>query len=221
LEALGEVMRSTNWIILGILLVVIIVVSSMYSGMGTNKINIIINTNGTDTDINYQTQVYGSLVPEMTKNIKEKVTKDVESSNSTVESIKSDVKTIASKYNYNADVTIVSQFGTDQLPMPATVNGTSMNPTLQDGQEIIVLKTNNLNVGDIVVAVHPTYGLIVKRLSVNDVDQVYLTSDNKNIEISNSETTLPNGTVETVTVKKTPLNTWLPKSNVIGVVKVY
>jgi phage repressor protein C with HTH and peptisase S24 domain len=214
-------MRSTNWIILGILLVVIVVVSSMYSGMGTNKINIIINTNGTDTDINYQTLVYGSLVPEMTKNIKEKVTKDVESSNSTVESIKSDVKTIASKYNYNADVTIVSQFGTDQLPMPATVNGTSMNPTLQDGQEIIVLKTNNLNVGDIVVAVHPTYGLIVKRLSVIDVDQVYLTSDNKNVEISNSETTLPNGTVETVTVKKTPLNTWLPKSNVIGVVKVY
>ncbi len=214
-------MRSANWIIIGLLLVIIVVVSSMYSGMGTNKINIIINTNGTNTDVNYQTLVYGSLVPEMTKNIKEKVSKDVESSNSTVDSIKSDVKTIASKYNYNADVTIVSQFGTDQLPMPATVNGTSMNPTLQDGQEIIVLKTNNLNVGDIVVAAHPTYGLIVKRLSVIDVDQVYLTSDNKNIEISNSETTLPNGTVGTVTVKKTPLNTWIPKSNVIGVVKVY
>ena len=214
-------MRSANWIIIGLLLVIIVVVSSMYSGMGTNKINIIINTNGTNTDVNYQTLVYGSLVPEMTKKIKDKVSKDVESSNSTVDSIKSDVKTIASKYNYNADVKIVSQFGTDQLPMPATVNGTSMNPTLQDGQEIIVLKTNKLNVGDIVVAAHPTYGLIVKRLSVIDVDQVYLTSDNKNIEISNSETTLPNGTVKTVTVKKTPLNTWIPKYNVIGVVKVY
>ena len=51
----------------------------------------------------------------MKKEIKNKVSTDVESSNSTVESIKSDVKTIASKYNYNANVKIVSQFGTDQV----------------------------------------------------------------------------------------------------------
>ena len=157
----------------------------------------------------------------MMQEIKDKATTDVESSNSTVDSIKSDVKNIASKFNYNANVRISSQFGTDELPMPATVNGTSMVPTLQDGQEIIVLKTNNLKVGDIVVAEHPTYGLIVKRLSIIDVNQVYLTSDNKNVEIYNNTTTLPNGTVETVTVKKTPLNTWIPTNNVIGVVKVY
>ena len=116
---------------------------------------------------------------------------------------------------------IVSQFGTDQLPMPATVKGTSMVPTLQDGQEITILKTNNLNVGDIVVAVHPTYGLIVKRLSIIEGNQVYLTSDNKNVEIVKTKTTLPNGAVETVTVQKTPLNTWISTENVIGVVKVY
>ncbi len=135
--------------------------------------------------------------------------------------VKADIKSIASNYNYNANVKIVSQFGTDQLPMPATVRGTSMIPTLQDGQEIIIVKTNNLKVGDIVVAVHPTYGLIVKRLSIINSTQVYLTSDNKNVEVVNTETTLPNGTIETVTVQKTPLNTWLPTANVIGVVKVY
>ena len=96
-----------------------------------------------------------------------------------------------------------------------------MVPTLQDGQEITVVKTNNLNVGDIVVAVHPTYGLIVKRLSIIDGTQVYLTSDNKNVEVVNTEKNLPNGTVETITVQKTPLNTWIPTENVIGVVKVY
>ena len=215
-------MRSTNWLILGLLSIIVIAVaaSAIYNGLDTNNINIVINTNGKNTDINYQTMLYGSIPQEMIQKIKDKSTSDVESSNSTVNSIKSDVKNIASKYNYNANVKISSQFGTDQLPMPATVNGTSMVPTLQDGQEIIVLKTNNLKVGDIVVAVHPTYGLIVKRLSIIDANQVYLTSDNKNVEIFNNETTLPNGTVETVTVKKTPLNTWLPTNNVIGVVKV-
>ncbi len=216
-------MRSSNRLILGLLFLIIIVVASsaVYTGLGTNNINIVINTNGTNTDIDYQTILYGSIPQEMIQEIKDKATTDVESSNSTVDSIKSDVKNIASKFNYNANVRISSQFGTDQLPMPATVNGTSMLPTLQDGQEIIVLKTNNLKVGDIVVAEHPTYGLIVKRLSIININQVYLTSDNKNVEIYNSSTTLPNGTVETVTVKKTPLNTWIPTNNVIGVVKVY
>lgn len=195
--------------------------SAIYTGLGTNSINIVINTNGTNTDIDYQTILYGSIPQEMIREIKDKATADVESSNSTVDSIKSDVKNIASKFNYNANVRISSQFGTDQLPMPATVNGTSMLPTLQDGQEIIVLKTNDIKVGDIVVAEHPTYGLIVKRLSIIDANQVYLTSDNKNVEIYNNTTTLPNGTVEMVTVKKTPLNTWIPTNNVIGVVKVY
>jgi signal peptidase I len=216
-------MRSSNRLILGLLFLIIIVVASsaVYTGLGTNNINIVINTNGTNTDIDYQTILYGSIPQEMIQEIKDKATTDVESSNSTVDSIKSDVKNIASKFNYNANVRISSQFGTDQLPMPATVNGTSMVPTLQDGQEIIVLKTNDIKVGDIVVAEHPTYGLIVKRLSIIDVNQVYLTSDNKNVEIYNNTTTLPNGTVEMVTVKKTPLNTWIPTNNVIGVVKVY
>jgi signal peptidase I len=216
-------MRSSNWLILGLLSLILIAVASsaVYMGFGTNTINIVINTNGTDTDINYQTMLYGSIPQEMIQEIKDKATIDVESSNSTVDSIKSDVKDIASKFNFNANVRISSQFGTDQLPMPATVNGTSMVPTLQDGQEIIVLKTNNLKVGDIVVAEHPTYGLIVKRLSIIDANQVYLTSDNKNVETYNNSTTLPNGTVEMVTVKKTPLNTWIPTNNVIGVVKVY
>ena len=95
-----------------------------------------------------------------------------------------------------------------------------MVPTLKNGQDIIVLKTNNLNVGDIVVAVHPTYGLIVKRLSRIEVNQVYLTSDNKKVETINQKTTLSNGTVKTIKEQKSSLNTWLPRSNVIGVAMI-
>ncbi len=214
-------MRSINWLILGLLVLGITAATVVYSGLDSNNINIVVNTNGTTTTVGYQTALWGSVSPNMQKEIKNKASEDIQSDTSTVDSIKTDLKTIASKYNYNADVKIVSQFGNDQLPMRATVRGTSMVPTLQDGQDIVILKTRNLNVGDIVVAVHPTYGLIVKRLTIIEGNQVYLTSDNKNVEITNTQTKLPNGSVETVTVQKTPLNTWLPTNNVIGVVKVY
>jgi signal peptidase I len=214
-------MRSINWLILGLLVLGITAATVVYSGLDSNNINIVVNTNGTTTTVGYQTALWGSVSPNMQKEIKNKASEDIQSDTSTVDSIKADLKTIASKYNYNADVKVVSQFGNDQLPMRATVRGTSMVPTLQDGQDIVILKTRNLNVGDIVVAVHPTYGLIVKRLTIIEGNQVYLTSDNKNVEIINTQTRLPNGSVETVTVQKTPLNTWLPTNNVIGVVKVY
>jgi signal peptidase I len=215
-------MRLSNWIIFGLLLVLIIAVTSaMYTGFGTNKINLIINTNGTNTYVTNETKLYNPKSQEMMQQIKKNTIMDVASPNSTDESIKSDVRNIASKYNYNANVKIVSQYGTDEVPLLATVNGTSMVPTLKNGQQIIVLKTDNLKVGDIVVAIHPTYGLIVKRLSKIEVNQVYLTSDNKNVEIINHKTTLPNGTVKTIKERKSSLNTWLPRNNVIGVVMVY
>jgi len=218
---IGEVlMRSVNWLIIGFV-VIILASSIIYSSLSYNNLSVIVETNGSNTDVNYNSILSSSLPPVMVNEIKNKALEDVDSANSTVYTVKVDINSIASKYNYHANVKIVSQFGTDQMPMEATVHGTSMVPTLQDGQEIIVLKTNNLKAGDIVVAEHPTYGLIVKRLSIIDGTQVYLTSDNKNIDIINNETTLPNGTVKTVTVQKTPLNTWLPTANVIGVVKVY
>ena len=213
-------MKSNNWLIFGVIILVILAVS-IYSILESNNLEITINTDGTNTNVNYQTFLIWSMPSVMEKEIKNKAFADVQSPSSTVDNIKSDIKSIASKYGYNANVKIVSQYGTNQLPMAAKVKGTSMVPTLKDGQSILVLKTNNLKVGDIVVAIHPTYGLIVKRLSIIEGNQVYLTSDNKNIEITNTQTTLPNGSVETVTVEKTPLNTWIQKTNVIGVVKVY
>lgn len=214
-------MKTTIWLILGLLIVAVAGMAAFFPDFNSNTINILIYTNGSSTDVNTQGIVYGTLPAGMMNEIKNKASIDVLSENSTDSSIKSDVKTILSKYNYNANIKIVSQFGTDQLPMLATVKGTSMVPTLIDGQNIVVLKTKDFKVGDIVVAIHPTYGLIVKRLSIIQGNQVYLTSDNKNVEVVNTKTKLLNGSVEKVTVQKTPLNTWLPIDNVIGVVKDY
>ena len=214
-------MRLSYWIIFGLLLLSIIAAASViYTGYGTDKISLVIKTNGTDTYVTNESKLYGPHSQVMMQDIKKNVITDIASPNSTDESIKSDVRNIASRYDYNANVKIVSQYGTDNLPLFVTVNGTSMVPTLKNGQNIIVLKTNNLNVGDIVVAVHPTYGLIVKRLSMIEVNQVYLTSDNKKVETINQKTTLPNGTVKTIKEQKSSLNTWLPRSSVIGVVMI-
>lgn len=185
-----------------------------------NVVNITVKTDGKSTGINV-THVSGSkIIPDaMIKEMKHKAGADVLSDKSTVTSLKANINAIAQKYNYTAQVTLTSQFGTDKLPFPATVSGTSMLPTLKDGQNVIGLKTTSFKVGDIVIARHPSYGLIIKRVASISDGKVLLKSDNRDVEIINREKTLPDGTVEIETVEKTPLDTWQPKKNVIAVVK--
>jgi signal peptidase I len=206
--------------ILGVIILAVIAASGFFITQGINHVGITLDTNGTDVTVRTFSLI--SFPPsDMETEIKDKVLYDIKDPNSNVNSIKNDVKAVAKKYNYNVDVTVISQFGTDQLPMPATVRGDSMYPTLKDGQGIVLLKTNNLKEGDIVVAFHPDYGMIVKRLAKIQGYQVYLKSDNRNVEVISTQTHLYGNVYQVETIKKTPLDTWLPKSNVIGVVKIY
>ncbi len=175
-------------------------------------LNIIIETNGTTVTVKTSTlSLFNSPPPDMEEEIANYVQTVIDDPESTTDSIKADVKNIASKYGYNkVNVQLRSQFGVDQLPMPAKVKGNSMYPTLKDGQELIVLKTKDFKVGDIVVAKHPEYGLIVKRVGKIKGDMVYLISDNKNVEKVYTGTSI---------VIMVPLNTWVHKSDIIGVVK--
>lgn len=202
-----------------VLLVLIALIGSAgYLLANQNSTGITVETNGTAVTI--QSSSWWEVPSAMLDEMKVKALEDVEDPDSNVESIKTDMQNIASKYNYTVQVKIVSQFGEDQLPMPATVKGTSMVPTLADGQSIVVLKTSDFKVGDIVVAHHPEYNLIVKRVGQINGSEVYLESDNKNIEVE-SQTRYVNGVKQVVTITKTPLNTWVPKSYVIGVVEEY
>ncbi|MDI6724245.1 MAG: S24/S26 family peptidase [Methanobacterium sp.] len=212
-------MKTRSWLIIGIIIIGIIASSAFYITQGMSNVDITLKTDGTSVDV--QASSLFETPPQMTAEMERKAMEDIQDPHSSVESIKKDLSAIAKKYNYTADVTIKSQFGTDQLPMPATVSGTSMVPTLQDGQDIIVLKTKNIKVEDIVVAFHPDYGMIVKRLKKIEGNRVYLMSDNRQVEVYTTETPLPDGAVEIQTIKKTPLDTWLSKDKVIGVVKEY
>jgi len=212
-------LRLRTGLIIGLLVLVALVGTTGYLIANQHNVGITIETNGTEVSI-YPSSLF-NLPETMIEEMKIKALADVEDPNSSVGSIKTDMQNIAKKYNYTVEVKISSQFGEDQLPMPATVKGTSMIPTLKDGQSIVVLKTADFKVGDIVVAHHPDYKLIVKRVGKINGNQVYLESDNKKVEIVQSQVRYVNGMKQIITTKKTPLNTWLPKSNVIGVVKEY
>ncbi|MBI5681116.1 MAG: S24/S26 family peptidase [Methanobacterium sp.] len=216
-------MKSKSGLIIGILIIGVIAASVFYSTYEANSLGVNIKTNGTidTTTVSFTSSPFNSPSAQMEGEVKNKILEDIDNYNSTVDSIKSDINTIARKYNYTTKVTLESQFGADQLSMPASVSGTSMVPTLQDGQNIMVLKTKDFKVDDIVVAYHPQYNLIVKRLKKIEGDRVYLMSDNRKVETYTTQKNLGNGVVEIDTIKKTPLDTWLPKQNVIGVVKVY
>jgi len=236
-------LRSRIWLLIGVILVLLAAASTAIylseqssnvpkvpitssnntqtqSSEQIHLVSIIIKTTGTGVSIQANSTPTNAIPKKMLAEMKNRAFSDVQRPSSTVNSLKADIKSIAIKYNYTAIVTINSQFGIDQLPFPATVSGTSMVPTLKDGQNIIVLKTNNFKVGDIVVARHPTYGLIVKRVAAIKGSLVYLKSDNRKTETQNTQQDLGNGTYEIITVEKKPLDTWLSKNNIIGVAKI-
>ena len=183
-------MKSRTWIIIGIIIIGIIAASAFVM-QNTNSVGVTIDTNGSDTTVKISSLF--TTPAGMKDEMQQKASEQIIEANSTVESIGNDMNAIAKKYNYTATVTINSQFGTNQLPMPATVSGTSMVPTLKDGQSIIVLKTKDYKVDDIVVAIHPDYGLIVKRLKKIEANRVYLMSDNRNVEYFTTQKNLGNG----------------------------
>jgi len=212
-------LKLRTWIIIGLIILGVMATSAVYITQSMNSISVTIETNGSDVTV--KTSSLFGTPEQITAEMQQKALEQIIEPNSTVESIGNDMKVIAKKYNYTATVTIVSQFGTNQLPMPATVSGRSMVPTLQDGQEIIALKTTDYKVDDIVVAMHPDHGMIVKRLKKIEANRVYLMSDNRNVEYVTTEKDLGNGLVEIYTYKRVPLDAWLPHENIVGVVKIY
>ena len=77
--------------------------------------------------------------------------------------MKKGIKGIAEGYGISdADVHIESQFGEDALPMFCKVEGTSMVPTFQDGEYVMIEKTKNFTVGDCVVANVDGYVRVIK-----------------------------------------------------------
>ena len=112
----------------------------------------------------------------------------------------------------NAKITLDSSIGENQIPVIVIVDGTSMLPTLQDGQTVLINKTHNVHVGDIVVADSDEYGGIIKRVDDINGRSVHLVSDNKYVSYE-----YINGTLYEIK----GIETWVDISDINGVVIGY
>ncbi len=202
-------MKIRNILIIAILILALAAGTSFILAEQSKNVEITVKTNGSYVQIQANSLLFFNTVPESMKAEMEQVALNaVYDDASTVDSIKQDMEKIAQSYNYNITVKVESQFGSDQLPMVASVKGTSMVPTLQDGQDVVLVKTEDVKLEDIVVARHSTYGLIVKRVKQINGDQVFLWSDNREVVISGN--TISRG-----------LDTWVSIDDIVGVVKEY
>ena len=165
--------------------------------------NVSVNTN---TISNIDTHDLNKEICDYALNVMDDPTADVET-------LKDGISNICSKYGLeDVEISIDSSFGKNQIPVIVYVDGTSMVPTLQDGQAVLINKTHDVNVGDIVVAESDEYGGIIKRVDEVDGNSIHLVSDNKEIsyEIINGELYELKG-----------ISTWVDISDINGVAIKY
>ena len=133
------------------------------------------------------------------------------SSNATT--LKSGIDDICSYYGLeDVEINIDSSLGPDQIPVIVNVDGTSMLPTLKDGQKVLINKTHNVHVGDIVVAESDEYGGIIKRVDQINGNDVHLVSDNKKVSYER---------VNGVLYEVKGVSTWVDISDINGVAIAY
>ena len=133
--------------------------------------------------------------------------------NTNIDTLKSGIEDICLKHGFNTtNIKIDSSLGENSIPVIFQVDGTSMVPTLQDGQDVLVNKTQNVHVGDIVVADSSVYGNIIKRVDQVNDNQIHLVSDNKNVEYTEI-----NGAI----YETKGISTWVDSSDIYGVVIKY
>lgn len=133
--------------------------------------------------------------------------------NTSISSYRHGIEDICRQYGLeNVKINIESSIGPNQIPIIVTVDGTSMLPTLQDGQTVLLNKTHDIHVGDIVVAESDEYGGIIKRVDQIKGNEVHLISDNKGISYEY---------INGVLYEVSGITTWVDISDINGVVIRY
>lgn len=133
--------------------------------------------------------------------------------NTSISTYRHGIEDICRQYGLeNVKINIESSIGPNQIPILVTVDGTSMLPTLQDGQTVLLNKTHDIHVGDIVVAESDEYGGIIKRVDQIKGNEVHLISDNKGISYEY---------INGVLYEVSGITTWVDISDINGVVIRY
>lgn len=109
------------------------------------------------------------------------IVEQISDSNTNITTLKNEVRQISQDYGIdNPNITIKSPYGENFIFL-GKADGISMEPTIKDGSMLILNKSHDIHVGDIVSAkYHPKHIDILKRVSIIKGDEVYLISDNVN-----------------------------------------
>ena len=195
-------------ILAAIILILIAVFAIMV--IGNNTVNVYIDgenvTVETNTFEDIDTHGLNEEICDYTINVMNDTT-----SNATT--LQNGIKDICSYYGLeDVEVNVDSSIGPNQIPVLAYVDGTSMVPTLQDGQTVLLNKTHDIHVGDIVVAKSDEYGGIIKRVDQIDGNNVHLISDNKQVTYEY---------IDGVLYEVKGVTTWVDISDINGVVISY
>ena len=150
---------------------------------------------------------------ELSTEILNYVSNNVYNSTTDVDTMREDIREICHRYgSIDCTVNIDSIIGEDQIPFIVGAEGESMLPTIQNGQYVLVNKTHDIHVGDIVSVDSKEYGGIMKRVDEIDGDNVHLVSDNKNVYYK---------TIDGVTYEYKGITTWVDISEIEGVAIYY
>lgn len=99
-----------------------------------------------------------------------------------ITTLKDGIRNICSEYGVDdVKINVDSVIGEDEIPVIFTTEGDSMLPTIKSGDKVLVNKSHNIHVGNLVSANSSEYGPICKRVADIDGDSVYLVSDNKKV----------------------------------------
>ena len=165
-------------IILALIILILLVLFGM-NFLATDSVNIYIDgenvTVETQTLKDIDSSGLNEAVCDYTVNI-------MDDSKTGVGDYKKSIENITKSYGLSdAQINLDSSIGENQIPVIVNVDGNSMVPTLKDGQSVLVNKTHNVHVGDIVVAESDEYGGIIKRIDKVEGNNIHLVSDNKEI----------------------------------------
>lgn len=192
-------------IIIAILIISMVVITFLSN---SNHVSVQVYYDG--QNISVKTNTFPNIFHEdnqLKNEIQTYTLREVNELNSTTSSLEDGITDIIHKNGYEVmDIKISSQYGNNQLVMPINVDGTSMEGTLSNGSTVVILKSKNFHVGDIVVANHPSYGPIIKRVSKVNQDIVYLRSDNRNVTYING-------------IPYKGVDTWVSKEMIWGIYK--
>ncbi len=152
--------------------------SEDYSTSESNQVIIEFDKDGSYYVSTYDNYHYSNMVNEIYVCIQDQIL----DSNANAATLKNEVREICQYWGIeNPEIVIKSPYGDDSFLYIGIAEGISMEPTIHDGDMLVMNKTHDFQVGDIVSAYYDTKHIdILKRVEIINGDEVYLVSDNVN-----------------------------------------